>query len=469
MADIKSLQSILSELKVHLRARARSLDVSENSLINDLVFIPLSVGGKIIMDQVNTVKNLHILSTLSGADLDNEGSNYGLERITGRKATVSLTFYSNSRPLIDVVIPAGTQSNTAGTPFVSPVVFSVDADTRFSVVDMDSYYSHDRGRYEFTATATCVDEGSLGNLSSSLINSMSAGISNIYGVTNLTASTNGQDVESDDDFRERIRLAATGRNRNVSNGLKSYLRGFGFVDVNIVRSGDTDAERATGVDAFVVDSTSSTVSESFVYNIAQQRYYFSSRPVLSVASVYSDIDGTLSASQYSVNIDSSSPMRRSVHGQDYIEFVNTLSPGSTITVAYTYNSFIYQSQQTLELPENKILTTDVLLKRAYPMYLYLNASLTLKARADGPTARNKCKSALGEFLATYRLGTDIQKSDLVLVLQQGYGDYPIETVDAVVINSYYCYDEFGNTYYPVNEVISLGDKQYAVYGQVTVS
>jgi hypothetical protein len=469
MADIKSLSTILAELKVHLKSRARSLDTSDNSLINDLIFIPLSVGGKGMMDQVNTVKNLHVLSTISGTDLDNEGGNYGLERLTGRKAAVYLTYYANARPLSDVVIPAGATANTAGTPFVSPVVYTVNADNRFSSVDMDAYYSHDRGRYEFTVAATCQDEGTIGNVSANLINTMSAGVSNIYGVTNLTASNGGQDVESDDDFKERIRLSTVGRDKNVSSGLQAYMRGVGFLDVSVVRAGDTGYERATGVDAFVIDSTSLATSDQFTYNLAQQRYYFTYRPVIEITSVVSDIDGILTTSEYSVNLDSDSPMRRSIYSQDYIEFVNTLSPGSTITVSYNYNSFIYQSQATLDLPENKILTTDVLLKRAYPLSLYLNATLTLKARADGPTTRNKCKSALGDFLATYRLGDDLQKSDLILVLQQGYGDYPVETVDAVVISSYYLVDEFGITYSPVDEVIAMNDKQYVIYGLATIS
>jgi len=111
-----------------------------------------------------------------------------------------------------------------------------------------------------------------------------------------------------------------------------------------------------------------------------------------------------------------------------------------------------------------MLTADALIKRAYPLDLYINASLTLKANADGPSTRNACRNALTQYMSTYRLGASVQESDLIIVLQEGYGDYPISTVDAVVINSFYLTDEMGNTYMPLNETIALNEKQYATYG-----
>ena len=75
---------------------------------------------------------------------------------------------------------------------------------------------------------------------------------------------------------------------------------------------------------------------------------------------------------------------------------------------------------------------------------------------------------MSQFVATYRLGDSIQKSDLIVVLQTGFGDYPIDTVDAVVISSYYLQDELGKQYLPIDEKILVGAKYYIVFGQATV-
>jgi phage-related baseplate assembly protein len=475
MADIKSLQTLVSELQIFLRALNRQMEVSQNSLIYDLILRPYSVGGKLVMDQVETVKNLHILSTLTGTDLDNEATNYGLERSSGEKATVTLTFYTSVLPAGDVVISYNQQATTSGTPLIAPVSFTVDATATFPVASLVSYYSHDRMRYEFPVTATCDTVGTDGNVSAGYIGVFvsNPGTTYVSGVTNLTAAVGGEGLESDDDVRERIRMAMLGRDLNVPDGLRGYLLGLGFADATSIRAEDADAERATGVDAYVVDYTAQSFTEAYTYQLSIPKYFFTMRPVRAVTSV--SVNGApLSASAYNVYIDSSTPYRRSVYAYDFFDFVGTYTPGDSISVTYTYSSAIFQSQQTLLLPTNRILTADVLLKRAFPLSLYFTATLTLKANADGPSTRTKVKNALAQYMSeNYRLGDPVQESDITIVLQEGYGDYAVDSVDAVYIEpiSFVCIDEEVTppvTYPAVNGIITLTKTQIAVYGAATI-
>jgi hypothetical protein len=181
--------------------------------------------------------------------------------------------------------------------------------------------------------------------------------------------------------------------------------------------------------------------------------------------------GTLTAAQYTANIDNITGYRRSAFADDYIAITpgTPLIVGELITVAYTYTAAIKQAQDTFELSANDVLTTDAVVKKAILCYLYLTASLTLKANADAPATRTQCRNALLQFLTSYRLGDDIQKSDLIIVLQEGYGDYPVDDVDAVAISSYYLVDELGTTYLPVNEVIAVDYKHYVTYGNALVT
>lgn len=470
MVDIKTKETLVDELRRFLRIYNRSIDTSDNSLTKDIILLPYSIGGQGIMDQVEIARDLKILSKISGSDLDDMATNYKLERLTGTVATVTLTFYVVAEPAADIVIPQGTQASTINSLFVAPNNYTTQSEARFTANSANLYYSFDRDRYEFPVSAVCETLGVAGNVSSDYISKLSSSITGIDGVTNLTAATGGMDEENDDDLRTRIQAAILGRDLNTVNGLRLYATSLGFLDAYPVRSDSTESERNVGVDVFVINSSSDVESDTFMYDPSQDIYYFSKRPILAVTSVVGSTLGTLSPSQYSVNTDNSTAYRRSVYAQDYIRInAGTGIPyGEQITVTYTYASLIVNAQSTLDLNENKVLTADVVLKRAYPCYLYFNATLTLKANADGPTTRNTVKGAISSLLSTYRLGDDIQKSDLTVACQSGYGEYPVYSVDAVVINSYYLVDEFGTTYLPTNEIITLTRKQYVVVGATTI-
>ena len=470
MVDIKTKETLLDELRRFLRIYNRSIDTGDNSLTKDLILLPYSIGGQGIMDQITASRDLKILSKISGSDLDDLATDYGLERLTGSFATVTLTFYSTTEPTTDIVIPAGTQAETISSLFVSAMTYSTIAETRFSLNSVASRYSFDRDRYEFPTTAICNTLGLLGNVSSEYITNLTSSISGIDGVVNLTTAVGGSSSESDDDLRTRIQAAILGRDLNTVNGLKLYAMSLGFTGAYPVRSDSSESERNTGVDVFCINNSSDVQEDTFMYDPSQAVYYFSKRPILTVTAVVGSSLGTLSPSQYSINVDNTSTYRRSIYATDYIRInAGTGIPyGEQITVTYTYAPLIVNAQSTLDLNENKVLTADVVLKRAYPLYLYINATLNLKANADGPSTRNSVRNAISQLLNTYRLGDDIQKSDLIVVCQEGYGDFPIYSVDAVVINSYYLVDEFGVTYLPSNEIISVNRKQYAIVGATTI-
>ena len=470
MVDIKSKETLVDELRRFLRIYNRSVDTSDNSLTKDLILLPYSIGGQGIMDQIGVSRDLKILSKTTGSDLDDLATDYRLERLTGTTATVTLMFYVSAEPTANIVIPQSTKASTISSIFVSPNTYSTQAEARFTAAAAATYYSFDRDRYEFPVTAVCETAGLLGNVNSDYISKLASSVTGIDGVTNLTAAVGGSNSESDDDLRSRIQAAILGRDLNTVNGLKLYARSLGFLDAYPVRSDSSESERNTGVDVFGISYLTDNQTDIFMYDPAQDIYYFSKRPILTVASVVGSTIGTLAPTQYSINVDNTSAYRRSIYSSDYIRInAGTGIPyGEQITVSYTYSSLIVNAQSTLDLNENKVLTADVVLKRAYPLYLYFNATLTLKANADGPTTRNSVRGAISELISGYRLGDAIQKSDLIVACQQGYGSYPVYTVDAVIINSYYLVDEFGVTYLPVSEVISLNRKQYAVVGTTTI-
>jgi hypothetical protein len=471
MVAVKSLETLLLELKTFLRAYSRRLDSGDNSISRELILTPYAVGGKLVMDQVALSRDLHIVSRLSGTDLDNEATNYKLERSLGTYATVSLYFYTNNAPTSDVIVPAGTRVQTIGTSFASPVLFTTISDTTFSFVDASNYYSFDRTRYEFPVSAVCSVVGISGNVAANTLISLLGSISGISGVTNIYASSGGEGAESDEDLRTRIKLAATGRDLNVPNGIRSAVRAMGFSDAYMIRIEDSEAERSDGVDVFVIDKTPESYEETFSYDSAQSMYAFTKRPVVEVTSVKDGNGNVISATDYDVHLDSSTSLRRSVYAQDYISVFPSagLTTGDLFTVIYTYSSGVVQAQQYFESVDNRVLTSNILIKRSFPLELFVTAALTLKASSDGPSTRTQIQNAVSQWTSSFNLDENLQKSDLVIVLQEGFGDFPVDTVDAVVISDYYLQDEFGNVFSPVGETISVDSKYYVVYGNTVLS
>jgi len=471
MVQFKSREAVLGEIQTFLKAYNRLIDTGPNSLTKDFLLLPQSVGGALVFEQIAAVNNQFILSQQDAAELNLEATNYTLERSGGTFAVVTVVFYNGAIPTADVFIPAGTQIQTAGTSFASPVVFETVADYSVALSAVSGFFSFDRSRYEFPVLCSAENTGSDGNVGTGTILTISGSIANITGVANLSASSGGSDAETDEDFRSRIQSAKTGRDLNTVNGLTSYVESAGFIDAHAIRVEDADSERPTGIDVFIIDTYIAATTQAFTYQPSVPRYYFENLPVVSVSSVRSSVAGVISSASYDVSLDTTTPLRRSALAQEYIEIraSASLAPGTPFEVTYTYRADVAQLQSTFDQDDNNVLTADPLVKHAYPLSFIINTTLTLKTNADGPTTRNRVRNALIQYLATFRLGQHVQKSDVIIVLQEGYGDFAVDSVDAVIINSYSLLDEFGVSYLPVDETISVSSKQYVIAGTATIT
>jgi len=470
VVTFKSKETVLGELRSFLKQYNRSLDTGDNSLTKDFILTPQAIGGSIVFEQIETVNDSFILSQQTSDQLNIEGGDYELERSAGQVAVVNVVFFTDTLPTADILIPAGTQVQTAGTTFVSPVDFQTVSEYSVNLASVSLFFSYDRNRYEFPVACKATAVGTNGNVGSNIVSVLIDTVSQITGVANLSASSGGADAESDSDFRQRIQRKKTGRDLNTRNGASAYVTSQSFVDAYAVRVEDADSERPTGIDVFVIDSYLEAVVETFTYFPGIPRYYFTNLPVAAVTSVIDGVGGVVSPASYDVTLDTTTILRRSSRAQEYISIRNSASliSGSAFTVSYTHRADISQLQDSFSLNSNDVLTADILVKRAYPLALSINATLTLKTNADGPTTRNRVRNALVQFLATYRLGANIQKSDLIVVMQEGYGDFAIDSVDAVIVNSYFLTDEFGDISLPVDEVITVQNKQYATSGTYTI-
>jgi len=134
----------------------------------------------------------NLLRYAEGKYLDALAELYGVQRLLARPAITTLRFYIEEPLPFDVVIPAGTRVTPDGN-----LMFKT---TKESKIPVGSTYAD--------IPAECETPGEVGNgYLPGQINQLVDPVPYVVKVENITTSLGGSDVESDDRFRERIRLS----------------------------------------------------------------------------------------------------------------------------------------------------------------------------------------------------------------------------------------------------------------------
>lgn len=153
-------------------------------------FVPIVVA---VYSAVNDACRQKMLRYARGAVLDAIGENAGLVRIDAQKATTTLRFSIGEAMPMNITIPAGTR---------------VTGDfERYFLTDTTVVLAAGSTHVDVTATA---DEGGVDYNAIPVggLNILVDLLAYIDNVSNLTATEGGNDTETDDGFRERIRAAS---------------------------------------------------------------------------------------------------------------------------------------------------------------------------------------------------------------------------------------------------------------------
>jgi len=134
----------------------------------------------------------NLLRYAEGEYLDALAELYGVQRLPAKPAITTLRFYIEEPLPFDVVIPTGTRVTPDGN-----LMFRTTAEGK---IESGSTY--------VDIPAECETPGEVGNgYLPGQINQLVDPVPYIVKVENITTSIGGSDVESDDRFRERIRLS----------------------------------------------------------------------------------------------------------------------------------------------------------------------------------------------------------------------------------------------------------------------
>lgn len=191
-----------------LIGRASMSDVADTSVVKTLC----SAVAQCLDELSYNAGNLRLafgIDTAAGPDLDARAAQYGVTRIGAVQAKASLTFSSSSQATA-TIIPAQTTVLTA-----TGTVFTTDADATLTA-----------GATSIpNVAATCQTPGIVGNVPALTLVQFQSQPVGISAVTNPAAGIGGQDQETDDSLRQRIKLSVAGLARGTPAALESAVLG----------------------------------------------------------------------------------------------------------------------------------------------------------------------------------------------------------------------------------------------------
>lgn len=420
------INSVIASISSAVAAR---VDVRIGTVLRDAILAPLSsVMADIYTFISNSSKDQSVSTYTSSAALDAIAANFGLSRSTGTPATGVVRFYVMRRPASAIVIPFGTKVyatsvtptvtfTTTRTVQIEPItsaVFNQEANTN------SPFYKY----YYVEAEVICSDNGTAGNLSAGNLSSLD--IQTVDGVDNPTETLNGTDALTDAQLSALISSTARG-NIGTVYGYKSLVDGnFSFRDSVVIPYDDPEATRtssASAVDVVILSTSATTITENFAYSAVITP---SRQPVQSVSSVA--VNGNAVA--YTVNFDTLSSFAGSQNARTTISVPGAYNANDLVTVVYKYNPDVDSVQSFFDLPINKVLGSDVLVKQATIIPVGICMFITVLPGYSLDTVKPLIKTAIETMFSGMVLGSDVQKSDIIDVV------YTVPGVDSVNTTSF---------------------------------
>lgn len=209
--DSQKIYNLL--IKAFEQALGETIYPGDERRIFLLQMLPLIVGLK---NDINESAKQNLLRYASGDKLDAIGEFYNTTRLPARKAKVTLRFTLSTAQANNITIPIGTRVTPDGQLYFATVkTFTVAAGQTYGEI-----------------LAEAAEGGEVYNgFTPGQIKTIVDPIPYISSVSNIDTSLGGADIENDNSFRERIRLAPG--SFSVAGPEEAYIYWAKSADINI--------------------------------------------------------------------------------------------------------------------------------------------------------------------------------------------------------------------------------------------
>lgn len=431
---IREKSTIIQDAIAFISTAIPNIFTAVGTVVRDLVIeSPAQEFEKVYdeLEHTQQLQSLEFATTQTEDELDAYASNFGLTRLLGTAATGSVTFrirnYSTSSANISV--PVGTLVATTGTDTIPQVSFFTTQALLFQASLAPAYFNPSSGYYELTATIIAQEIGESSNVSAGTITQLVTSITGINSVINSVASTGGEDIESNADFAERIRLRLSGNSIGTPNGILSLAKSNSNVfDAITVTPNDVEMVRdefGGEVDVYIVGQTLTTIADIVLYTTTgSQEFVLQHQPTSSVSS----ITGIAGATPYSFVLgvdynfvtDPTTLLNGSTRVQNKVVFdIGGTNPdnNTTITINYVYNALIETIQNQIDADDGHVITADILVKEADEVVVDIIADVTLFPGNVPATSIADIQTALSNDINSLGLGDSIDRSDVIASIE----------------------------------------------------
>lgn len=431
---IRDTAAIIQDAITFIASKIPNIFTAVGTVVRDLVIeSPAQEFSKVYTEIAHTqeLQSLEFAADQTTDELNAYGLNFGMTRLLGRTATGSVTFRIRnfSTSSANISVPVGTLVSTTGTDTIPQVGFVTTQALLFQASLAPAYFNPATGYYELTATIIAQSVGSKSNVSAGTINQLVSSITGITSVINSVATTGGEDIETNTEFADRIRLKLSGNNIGTQNGLLSLVRANPSVtDAITVTPNDVEMLRdqfGGAVDIYVIGEQLTSIFDLILYTTTgPQEFVLQHQPASSVSSItgiagsvpYTFIQGT----DYNLVTDPTILYNGSVRLQNKVVFnIGGTNPdnNTTITINYVYNSVIETLQAEIDADDGHIITSDVLVKEGNTAQVDVTADVTLFPGNVPAQAISDIQTAVSTYVNTLGLGDSIDKSDIVAKIE----------------------------------------------------
>jgi hypothetical protein len=126
--------------------------------------------------------------------------------------------------------------------------------------------------------------------------------------------------------------------------------------------------------------------------------------------------------------------------------------GDIVRVNYSYFA-IWEIQDFLRLADVRVPAIDIWVREGRRYEVNLKLRVSFFGGVDVVAERMKIVEALGLLLVDYDLGEPLDKSDIISVVQKGYADVVIDSVDYAVVEYWRGESLYGEV---LSEDVSIG-------------
>ena len=419
--SVQSLQSVINAMALNITSSFPKADVSEGSILSDIVILPPSQEIAKCYDQDQRTSDNQALSTASEDGLAIHGSNLNKPRLPAITAKGTITFFTYTAVVSDITIPAGSIVGTSSGTNTPQIQFRTTQTAIMYAVISSSYLNAQTGLYEIEVAIECTTPGITGVVGAQTINTIVNTVSGISGCYNTSATNGGSDIEDKEDYRQRLGTAWQGNSICTDNGILSIvLSQPGVEDAIIVGHGQSPRNEFGAIDVYVKGTQPAQYIDSFLINtITPQQYFVTTKQPLLTTGLQTIIyaaTGSVAPPLYSVQKDTTL-YGGSVFAQDKVYWVTPLPAilGS-VYITYTYNSLIETLQSFFNNTSADIENANLLIKWANEIGIDITITIKVLSGYDSLNVTFDIQDAIALFFDSLSIGAQVQQADVARVV-----------------------------------------------------